>query len=477
MKRFKINSIVFISVITAIFCGNVYFLVRLYNSIRDNVEREVMAALADTDIDDMWERSERARRIAQANGLDTISQEQADSIYNAEHGTVSGSIDKDGNYVTTATYDNGQSSVKMHTLRRDRSYTNQMVRTMSQQMHMAMDKYYGYNLDITDSIFRARLADRGIYPDFVAIEIVAANDSVLMGNKNLPDGTGGYDVFRLCFTPESGWIYRASISPLTRHILSQMTGVIVTVFLLMSAFAAAFLYLYRTVIRLRTIEEMKDDFVSNMTHELKTPIAIAYSANDALLNYDTANDPEKKTAYLNIALKQLRHLGELVEHILAMSMERRKTMTLKPENINLGNLAAEIAGEQRMRGEKDISIGIWCGNNVIVRADKSHLSNALNNLIDNAIKYSGDSVEIKISISDECIEVADNGIGIPQKFLPFIFDKFYRVPHGNRQDVRGHGIGLYYVKHILEKMGWSISAKSREGQGSTFTINFNRHED
>ena len=136
----------------------------------------------------------------------------------------------------------------------------------------------------------------------------------------------------------------------------------------MLSFAAAFWYLFRTVSRLRTIEEMKDDFVSNMTHELKTPISIAYSANDALLNYDTSNDPEKKGAYLTIAMKQLKRLGELVENILAMSMERRKTMTLKPEKIDLPALADEIAEAQRMRGDKEIAIEVRSEGDKIGRA-------------------------------------------------------------------------------------------------------------
>lgn len=130
---------------------------------------------------------------------------------------------------------------------------------------------------------------------------------------------------------------------------------------------------------------MKDDFVSNMTHELKTPIAIAYSANDALLNYDTANDPQKKVTYLNIANKQLKRLGELVENILAMSMERRKTMKLKPETIQLRPLIKEIAAAQHMRGERKITINVDVDEAVSIEADKAHLSNILNNLIDNAI--------------------------------------------------------------------------------------------
>lgn len=476
MKKFRINSIIFISVIAVIFGCNVFYLVRLYNSIREDVEREVMTALADTDIDDMWERSERARMMAQANDKPILTKEEADSIYHAEHGQISGHVDEDGNFETTTHKENGDLSVKRTPLMRDQSYANQMMKAMSQQMHESMDRYYGYDLNITDSIFRARLADRQIYPDSVAIEIVSETDSVLLGNIQLQNGIEGYDVFRLCFSPENRWFYRASVSPLTRHILSQMLGVIVTIFLLMVAFSTAFWYLFRTVSKLRTIEEMKDDFVSNMTHELKTPISIAYSANDALLNYDTTNDPEKKKAYLSIALKQLKRLGELVENILAMSMERRKTMTLKSEKIDLHALADEIAEAQRMRGDKNIAIEVHSDGDTTANTDKSHLSNVLNNLIDNAIKYSDESVAISIKIGTDGIEVADNGIGIPANSLPYIFDKFYRVPHGNRQDVRGYGIGLYYVKHILEKMGWSISVKSQEGHGSVFTIKFDNHE-
>ena len=209
---------------------------------------------------------------------------------------------------------------------------------------------------------------------------------------------------------------------------------------------------------------------------MKTPIAIAYSANDALLNYDTSNDPDKKTKYLTIANKQLKRLGELVENILAMSMERRKTMKLRPEDIPLREFVEEIAAAQRMRGDKNITINVNVADNIIVEADRTHLANVLNNLIDNAIKYSDESVEITITGNDKDLSVKDNGIGIPSKSIPYLFNKFYRVPHGNRQDVRGYGIGLYYVKSILDKMGWSIEVKSTEEKSSVFTIKFNKNE-
>ena len=114
--------------------------------------------------------------------------------------------------------------------------------------------------------------------------------------------------------------------------------------------------------------------------------------------------------------------------------------------------------------------------NVAVEADKTHLANVLNNLIDNAIKYSEDSVEITITGDSRGLSVRDNGIGIPSKSIPYLFNKFYRVPHGNRQDVRGYGIGLYYVKSILDKMGWDIEVRSKEGEGSVFTIKYNSNE-
>ena len=471
MTKFRINSIIFISAIAVIFGCNLFYLVKLYGSIRKDVEREVMTAMADADIDDLMFRAGRAQ------GLTSNVQMQEDSTTHTPPKKAEATTyrDDNGQLISVRTEVDGSVVEEVAMLSENRTYSNQMVDAMSRQFHVIMDKYIPYDMEVMDSVLSNQLANRFIYPDFLCVEVVNRNDSVIYRNESFK-GESGLDSFRININPNDGIYYKAYMTPLTRHILSQMLGVIITVFLLMVAFAAAFLYLFHTVSKLRTIEEMKDDFVSNMTHELKTPIAIAYSANDALLNYDITNDPDKRTAYLSIALKQLKRLGELVENILAMSMERRKTMTLKPEKIKLPELIGDIAEAQRMRGEKDIDIEIDTTDDIEVTADKYHLTNVINNLIDNAIKYSGESVSIRISIDTESIGITDNGIGIPSKNLPFIFDKFYRVPHGNRQDIRGYGIGLYYVRHILDKMGWDISVKSQEGLGSTFTIKFCNHE-
>lgn len=471
MKRFKTISTTFIVVITVIFSCNVYYLISLYNSIRTDVERDVMTALADADIDDLMYRAGRAQALAS-----NVQMQEDIEEYNAPRKAEASTYkDENGQLISVRTEADGTVIEERAMLSENSSYSNQMVDAMSRQFHAIMDKYIPYDMEVMDSVLYNQLSNRFIYPDFLCVEVVNSNDSVICGNPKF-NGESGLDSFSFNINPDEGIYYKAYMTPLTRHILSQMFGIIITVFLLMVAFSLAFWYLFRTVSRLRTIEEMKDDFVSNMTHELKTPIAIAYSANDALLNYDTSNDPDKKTKYLTIANKQLRRLGELVENILAMSMERRKTMKLRPEDLQLREFVEEIAAAQRMRGDKDITINVNIPENTTIEADRAHLANVLNNLIDNAIKYSRDSVEITVTGDSHDLSVRDNGIGIPSKSIPYLFNKFYRVPHGNRQDVRGYGIGLYYVKSILDKMGWDIEAKSTEGEGSVFTIKFSKDE-
>lgn len=424
-----------------------------------------MTALADADIDDLMYRAGRAQGLAS----NVKVQEDIEDYNTPRKAEASTYRDENGQLISVRTEADGTVVEKRAKLSENCSYSNQMVDAMSRQFHAIMEKYIPYDMAVMDSALRNQLSHRFIYPDFLCVRVVNSRDSVICDNPKLKSESG-LDSFRFNINPDEGIYYQAYMTPLTRHIISEMSGVIITVFLLMIVFALAFWYLFRTVSRLRTIEEMKDDFVSNMTHELKTPIAIAYSANDALLNYDTANDPQKKVTYLNIANKQLKRLGELVENILSMSMERRKTMKLNPERVLLRSFIEEISTAHRMRAEKTITINVNVDDGVSIEADKTHLSNILNNLIDNAIKYSGDSVEITISGNEREISVADNGIGIPAKSLPYLFNRFYRVPHGNRQDVRGYGIGLYYVKSILDKMRWSIDVKSKEREGSIFII-------
>ncbi|MDE6680501.1 MAG: HAMP domain-containing histidine kinase, partial [Muribaculaceae bacterium] len=173
-------------------------------------------------------------------------------------------------------------------------------------------------------------------------------------------------------------------------------------------------------------------------------------------------------------LEQLSKLTGLVENILAMSMERRKHLTMEKERINLRPFLTSVSEQQKLRADKPCEIAVECAEDIVVNADPVHFSNVISNLIDNSIKYSGDSVSITISAEAHSVSVSDNGIGIPQKSIPYIFNRFYRVPHGNRSDVRGYGIGLFYVKSIVDRHGWRIDVESKPGKGSKFTIRFTK---
>ncbi len=237
MKKFRINSIVFISVIVLIFGCNLFYLVELYESIRKNVEREVMAAMTDADIDDLMVRAGRAQGLAS----NFTMQEEADSVDSkiprkAEASTYR---DENGQLISVRTEADGTVIEEKALLAEEKTYSNQMIDAMSKQFHIIMDKYIGFDMAVMDSVLNDQLSRRYIYPEFVAVEVVNGSDSIIFSNP-LIQSRSGYDTFRIVINPNEDVYYKAYITPLTRHILSQMMGVIVTIFLLMVAFAAAF---------------------------------------------------------------------------------------------------------------------------------------------------------------------------------------------------------------------------------------------
>lgn len=221
---------------------------------------------------------------------------------------------------------------------------------------------------------------------------------------------------------------------------------------------------------------MKDDFTHNMTHELKTPVAVAYSAADSMLRYYEQSDEARNKQFLKIIMQRLSYLSGMIENILSMSMERFKTMKLNIEDVTLRPIVEEISNMMELKAAKPVKIEIDIPDNLSIQADLLHLGNILSNLIDNALKYSGDTVHIIIKADAHSITISDNGIGIDKENLPFIFDKFYRVTSGDRYEVGGYGLGLFYVKQIVGLMGWNIDVASKPGQGTMFTIRFDSNE-
>ena len=225
----------------------------------------------------------------------------------------------------------------------------------------------------------------------------------------------------------------------------------------------------------QTLEEMKSDFTNNITHELKTPIAVAYAANDALLNFNLAEDKQQRDKYLGICQEQLQRLSGLVEQILSMSMERRKTFRLHPETLSLHDLFPTLIEQHKLKAGKPVEINLDIApEDLTIIADRTHFSNILSNLIDNAIKYSPDKADIMICCRKKETEqveisVTDHGIGIPTDKQPHIFDKFYRVDQSRSSDTGGTGLGLAIAKEIVTLHGGAISASSKN-HVVTFTV-------
>ncbi len=278
--------------------------------------------------------------------------------------------------------------------------------------------------------------------------------------------------------------YVLTLEPLTMTVLSQMAGILATSLFIMLILAFVFWFLIHTMLKQKTLDEMKSDFTNNITHELKTPIAVAYAATDSLLNYGMLQHPDKARKYLTIAQEQLQTLSGLVEQILSMSMERRKSMLLNIVEVPMKEVIEPLISQHQLkvksgeRTDKKVSISLSVEpENLVVHADRMHFSNIVSNLIDNAIKYSEDSVKIEIKACQKAedevlVSVSDNGIGIAHDKLPYIFDKFYRVTDGNKYTVKGYGLGLFYVKSLMDKMGGSVSVESEPGKGSCFTLYF-----
>lgn len=261
---------------------------------------------------------------------------------------------------------------------------------------------------------------------------------------------------------------------MTGYILLNMSGIIFTSLMVVVIVIFSFWFFINTLKKQMELDEMKSSFTSNITHELKTPIAVAYAANDALLNYGLADNPVKREEYLLDTKEQLEKLSALVERILSMSMKERGNFRLDVSETNIRDMFEKIVQETRLRTAKACDIQIEADDNLTAVFDAKLMSSVVSTLVDNAVKYSGESVSILLKAirkSDKLfISVSDNGIGIAQEHQRHVFEKFYRVPHGDVHDVKGYGIGLYFAKTIVERHGGQISLNSTPGGGSTFTI-------
>lgn len=238
----------------------------------------------------------------------------------------------------------------------------------------------------------------------------------------------------------------------------------------------AFTYTIRTIFRQKKISEIKNDFINNMTHELKTPISTISLACEALSDPVMSESKNRVGQFVGMIRDENKRLGVLVENVLRSAVLDRGEMELAKDQVNVHEIIDNTIKniELQVAQKSGVIKKDFRAEKAIVKADKVHLTNVIYNLVDNAIKYSKVNPEIKITTAstDSCftLKVSDNGIGIKKEDQKRIFDKLFRVHTGNIHDIKGFGLGLSYVKAVIERHHGTVRVSSEFGKGSTFTI-------
>lgn len=259
-------------------------------------------------------------------------------------------------------------------------------------------------------------------------------------------------------------------------IIASMRWIVTLQMLSIVVLTITFIYLLRTLFRAKSLEQMRRDLTHNITHELKTPIAAAYAATDALRTSPSfANNEVKRNEYLDLSLQSLKRLGDMVEEILRSSTEEFEQRKLNYTQCDVGEIVEEVCATFDLKYQaREVRWNIDIPHSTEIVADRLHIAAVMSALVDNAIKYCSKQPHINITSSSSntstIISISDNGVGIPISERRRIFEKFYRISQGNRHDTKGFGLGLYYVKNIIELHRGKISLRSTVGKGSTFEI-------
>ena len=266
---------------------------------------------------------------------------------------------------------------------------------------------------------------------------------------------------------------RATFEPPLPYALRRMGGLLAGSLGLLCLTTACFGLMLSTILRQKKLSEIREDFVNNMTHELKTPLATVTAAVEALQHFGALQNPQKTQTYLAISQQELHRLSGLVDHVLHMAVAERQPLQLHPETVQPAELVAELVAQHQLTTAKAVHFAVDVAP-AAIHCDRGHLRNVISNLIDNAIKYSRDQVTITIQGQPESVgwrlTVTDDGIGIPKTYQPVVFDRFFRVPTGNLHSIKGFGLGLYYVRQVIERHGGRLQVQSELGSGSAFSF-------
>lgn len=360
---------------------------------------------------------------------------------------------------------------------------NAMVNDIFDEL-VSVNIYNDYNRKVDkkllDSVLKVELLEKGITAEYVF---------GVTSSKTMPLDSAGlestekklyHSPYKVNLSPDNIFIKPQYLSVYfpgqKRYLLSSMWFMLLVSLAFMIALVFSFYYTISTIFKQKKLSEIKNDFISNMTHEFKTPISTISLACEVLNDRSIEKSPERVSTYVKMIGDENKRLSLLVENILQTAILDKGQLKLKIQSIDIHNLIEQTITNIKLQVEnKDGEITTDLKAAIpVISGDRIHITNIVFNLIDNALKYSDSHPKIKILTRSDnegiFISVQDNGIGISKENQKRIFDTMYRVPTGNIHNVKGFGLGLSYVKAVVEKHGGSINVSSELGKGSNFTV-------
>lgn len=448
MKFLRKHIVLIYAIVTliAVGCYEGYWMLRLYHTERKSVESIISSSVTGADVEEYLDRMTRRMGRQDTLFLSSPLPDRKSKIVSMSLDSLSGRIRK------LSVYKIDKSSLPV-AYGNDRPDVDKVQDLLQAYLDSA-------KLDIKCRLVYEEKRDEGILPPGTQEMAHPSKEGtvILTVPSNVNDGQ-----------------YKVFSASLSRYIAGRMSGVMAISAGILLIIVLAFFLLDRIIKKRRRLEEIKNDFTQNITHELKTPIAVAYAASDTLLEYSLGDNPVKRKEYLGIIKDQLDKLGGMVEMILSTTMENRAGLRLDCSTTPVKTMLENAVSQIKIKAKKpcDITVSV-IPDNLEIMVDRKLMFSVILTILDNALKYSGDSVNISVKAylhkGKTVISLSDNGFGIAPADQKHIFEKFYRVPTGNRHDVKGYGIGLFFAKNIVEKHGGRITVSSELGKGSSFII-------
>lgn len=280
----------------------------------------------------------------------------------------------------------------------------------------------------------------------------------------------------LIVTPSGA--YKVEFDHLSSFLIQKISPQIAFSIFLTILTISSFYFLYRNIRAQQKLMELKNDFISNVAHELKTPVTTVGVALEALKNFNGLDNPKLTEEYLDIAQKELSRLTLLTDKILKTAIFENKGVQFHPEPVKLDELIEQVLSSMKLVFEKQGAKLQWkkAGDNFDVMGGSVHLMSVIYNLLDNALKYSPNNPDIRVELKRESgaivLAVQDNGLGISTEYQKKIFEKFFRVPTGDVHNIKGYGLGLSYVHSVVKAHAGKIEVESKPGEGSKFILTF-----